>query len=603
MATIVYPSGTGLTLPTSGELVGVFAGFLRVKGVLAAAGPGPAKTAGRYYRGKPVEEGSITTILDLLVASTLPAQLIDGEVLGAEFEASPWARELVGGLAARWDRLASSLNGGGFPIVEETTAPLPFLRMVALDAGLRWGAYQALRVSHGHEPVLAPAWLSHRALAAVIDELSPPRTTLGDLRKRARVSRNTMDAWRAGTSLPSDSNLVELAAAFAKVTGRPREKLLARLRLAVGVGAGLRCLDSWVDDQDQVKNLIDGFAAAARSTFDYFRWLPLPMSEAKRIEALREVVLQGARASIGVATCSHLEQLCIPQHQEVAADLRALPGEWTTRINYWFQQLGARESTERAAAGEMRLPAEQLQVLMKAVIGMMMSMRDFDRKRSFENVFVVPTDDCEKARNRVTQARQAWSVGDVSAALVHMARAIELQPEDPAYRYLLGAWLGELVMAGHLEHLNASLASLRRAVDLDPKHFTAATEIGIVLTNAGLGEEAEKAYGAAADISASWHHFHMARGRNLIALGQWEPARDSLRRALELEPRNQAARAYLAALLMKLGETDEARKLAREVQHRSSEDPLADWEALLERRPNRSVRWAQRAEGWFPTIG
>ena len=598
MATIVYPSGSGLTLPTSGELVGVFAGFLRIKGAVTSAGAGPARTAGRYYRGQPVEEGSVKTILDLLVASTLPSQLMDAEVLGPEFDASTWARELAGGLAARWDRLASSLNGGGFPIVEETTAPLPFLRMVALDAGLRWGAYQALRVSRGHEPVLAPSWLSHRALAAVMDELSPPRTTLGDLRKRARVSRNTMDAWRAGTSLPSESNLVELAAAFAKVTGQPREKLLARLRLAVGVGAGLQCLDSWVDDQDQVKHLIDGFAAAARSSFDYFRWLPLPMSEPKRIEALREVVQRGAGASISAATCSHLEQLCIPQHQEVAADLRALQGEWTTRINYWFQQLGARESAERKAAAEMGLPAQEIQSLMKAVIAMMMSMRNFDRKPSFENVVILQTDDRGKARNRVTQAQQARSVGNVSSALIHIARAIELQPQDPAYRYLLGAWLGELVRAGHLEHLNASLASLHRAVALDPKHFAAATEIGIVLTNAGLIEEAEKAYADAADISASWHCFHMARGRNLIALGSSERARASLRRALELEPRNQDARAYLAALLMKLGETDEARKHAREVQHRSGEDPLAEWEALLERRPNKAVLWAHTPDGW-----
>lgn len=597
MATIVYPSGSGLTLPTSGELVGVFAGFLRIKGALTSVGAGPAKTAERYYRGQPVREGSVQTILDALVASTLPSQLADAEALGAEFDASRWARELVGDLAARWDRLASALNGGGFPIVEEATAPLPFLRMAALDAGLRWGAYQALRVSHGHEPELVPAWLSHRALAAVIDELSPPRLTLGDLRKRARVARNTMDAWRAGTSLPSESNLVELAAALAKATERPREQLLARLRLAVGVGAGLQCLDSWVDDRHQVENLIQGFTAAARSSFDYFRWLPLPMSEAKRIDALREVVQRGARASIGAATCSHLEQLCIPRHQEVAADLRALQGEWTTRINYWFQQLGARESAERVAAAEMQLPADEVRDLMKAAIAMMLSMRDFDQRPSFDKYVVLPTTDREKARNRDTQARQAWSVGDVSSALVHMARAVELQPLDAAYRYSLGAWLGELVEAGHLEHLNASLASLRRAVALDPKHFAAATEIGIVLTNAGLIEEAEEAYATAADISTHWHHFHMARGRNLIALGRWEPARASLRRALELEPRNQAARVYLAALLMKLGETDEAKRLGREEQHRSGEDPLAEWEAVLERRPNKAVRWSRTADG------
>jgi len=151
---------------------------------------------------------------------------------------------------------------------------------------------------------------------------------------------------------------------------------------------------------------------------------------------------------------------------------------------------------------------------------------------------------------------------------------------------------------GQLEHLNASLESLSRAVALDPKHFAAATEVGIVLFNAGLIHEADSALVAAADISSEWHTFHIARGRTLIALGRWAEARASLNKALELEPRNQVTRAYLAALLMKQGETGEARKHAREVQHRSGEDPLAEWEALLERRPNVAVRWEHTPDGW-----
>lgn len=88
-----------------------------------------------------------------------------------------------------------------FPIVDEATAQLPFLRMVVLDASLRWAAYQALRISRGHKPVPVAPWLT--------DELPPPKLTLAELRKRVRASRNTVNAWRAGTSLPSDSNLVE----------------------------------------------------------------------------------------------------------------------------------------------------------------------------------------------------------------------------------------------------------------------------------------------------------------------------------------------------------------------------------------------------------
>jgi Flp pilus assembly protein TadD len=119
-----------------------------------------------------------------------------------------------------------------------------------------------------------------------------------------------------------------------------------------------------------------------------------------------------------------------------------------------------------------------------------------------------------------------------------------------------------------------------------------------VLSNANLLEEAEHAFADAEPISADWDHFHQARGINLVWLGRFEEAEKCLRRAIELQPNGALAKGHLARVLMKLGRTREAERLAHEVEHRSARRPLEEWETRLQRRPNATSQWTRTAYGW-----
>jgi hypothetical protein len=64
-------------------------------------------------------------------------------------------------------------------------------------------------------------------------------------------------------------------------------------------------------------------------------------------------------------------------------------------------------------------------------------------------------------------------------------------------------------------------------------------------------------------------------------------------------PGSNLRAAVLVLVLRKLGKK-EAETLARQVEHRSSVNPLDGWETKLQDRPNKSVQWARTQAGWVP---
>lgn len=598
--TVQFPSGSELPIPTSGQLIGQLADFLRIKGFVAESDTVSSKTAQRYYAGDRVEPKSVSVILDALLAPLHAELLVEREVFGRDFDAAVWVRATVVDLSARWDALASTLQGY-FPIVSPIDAPLPFLRLVALDCGLRWAAYQAIRVSLGRDAEPTPPWLVHDAVRVVMDDYRPDGISVEKLaRDGIGISKNAMEAWRSGSAVPTkaESSIAALAEVLAKYSGARADVIEARLRVATAVTAGWNALGRLVSHEGHVANLILGFETTARSALDFFKWLPIPMSEGERVVALREVIALGARSRAGAAACAHLAGLA-KWKQEVATDLGALPGDWSDRINYWIKQLGTQDAAAHKLTAQSRKPIKETRELVSLALRVMMTMGDFDRAPPESNrVIRITGDDAFKASNRWAQAESAHSSGDYRSALEHVSRAIELQPQYGPYWRARGAWLGELVLGGMLELINDALADLREAVKLDPTDHTAANEIGIVLANAGLLEEAEKAYADAEPIASHWHHFHYARGVNYAYLGRFEDAERCFVRALDLQPNGVDIQAWLSRVLMKLGRKKDAERVAREVEHRSGRNPLDDWERALEARANAGVRWERRGDGW-----
>lgn len=72
-----------------------------------------------------------------------------------------------------------------------------------------------------------------------------------------------------------------------------------------------------------------------------------------------------------------------------------------------------------------------------------------------------------------------------------------------------------------------------------------------------------------------------ARGKTLLALGQYADAEGAFRRTLDLDPGQTDASAMLAVALMAQGRREEARPPARMANHHLRLDPERDWRSII----------------------
>ncbi|AEI66266.1 helix-turn-helix domain-containing protein [Corallococcus macrosporus] len=566
------PSGSGIEYPRSGRLLGEAAEFLRLKGFLRNAEDFSYKTAQRVFDDDvAVAREKFDAVLKTLVEAMFPEALVPRDVLPAtEFEPAAWALAVTREAAERWDELAALMNSLSFPITEKRDAPIPFLRLYTLDAGIRWGAYQVLRIEYGHSPTFRPVWLEHDVFRRVMNKLGEKRATVAELAKMARVSRNTMDSWRTGKSEPSNENLSFLADALAAKAGVPAEELNARLRLAAGAAACRSRLAGLIGEE-RLTDFIKAFETTARLTSDVL--LTVDLGRAERRSKLLDIIHRGAHSQPGRMLCDRLAEKA-RFRQEVMNDLLALPGPWHSRLNAWAQQLGPMPFAGEPIAKELKIPAKKAHQMMPFVREMLLRMSGYDSQVEFEGAQVVTLSGPPefKARNRASQAGDAFSRGDLRSAIEHMRIAVQWAPSDAGHHYMLGAYLGHAVSSERHQLLTEAIHHCAEAARLAPEWDRPPTEIGIILSNAGTYEEAEKAFASAEQVASKWDHFHFTRGVNHLFAKRFQAAIPCFRRALELDPKRVDAAANLVAALEStgLGESDEAVKLRRELDRKTS---------------------------------
>ncbi|MFY0574612.1 hypothetical protein ACN28S_09850 [Cystobacter fuscus] len=462
---IQYPAGVGVDYPTSGQLVGFAAGFLRLKGYLRDGWEGASyKTAQRYFEGKRIAQENIDKILDTLISAVVP----EGAGGVDTHDARAWARQFLGNAARQWDVLVGSMFGGGFPIIERRLAPIPFLRLFVLDAAIRWASYQLLVTRGKGEPEFRPAWLQSDGLRQVMDRYR--RAPEGEMLSLAtcamstKVSDNSLEAWRHGTQFPTNENLHFLAAPLAKHARRPVGEVEFQLRVAVGVGAFRRFLTELCGEHIVV-DLAETFSKVARYTYHWLQRLPIP--ENIFVPVMHEIIAYGARATIRDQLSRHLAD-CGKRHAEVQADFLALPGRWDGRLNYWAKMMTAFSPAGGFLNHLPHLSDEEKQRLRPGIEERVLRMRHFDEEEAAHpHLYEAPEDANTRAKRELIQGNRARSWGNPEKAVEHLRRATRHDPLNAAYHYDLGCYLGELVSAGRLELLDEAISECRMAARLD----------------------------------------------------------------------------------------------------------------------------------------
>lgn len=166
---------------------------------------------------------------------------------------------------------------------------------------------------------------------------------------------------------------------------------------------------------------------------------------------------------------------------------------------------------------------------------------------------------------RTLQARAAYERGvaalgqeQVGVALMAFQDATTLDPTVAVYADAMG------VVLLHMRQIEAAIAWLTRAVELDPAYGDAYFHRGTALAEAGRWDEAIAGYRRALMLPTLTvpHAAHQNLGFALFALKRYREAEQSLRFALSIESQEpQMARTYLNLGLVLLAEQrkDEAR--------------------------------------------
>jgi tetratricopeptide (TPR) repeat protein len=140
--------------------------------------------------------------------------------------------------------------------------------------------------------------------------------------------------------------------------------------------------------------------------------------------------------------------------------------------------------------------------------------------------------------------------GDLSTAVSHFRKAIELNPENPRARDDLGKALG---MMGKYDE---AISQLSKSIELSPRVPYAYVDRGITYMNKGNIDSAlldfEKAIGLNPQPGAA-SFVHVLRGRCFFGKKDYTNAAADFNKAIELDPRNKGAYQGLGATLYALG--------------------------------------------------
>ncbi len=600
-------STEGLRLPHSPAILGAIAKALRLN---SSAHP-RYKSAQRYFDGKRIKPEMVEEVLLALVDAAVPKGIaLPEEQLGNPLEIHELVLGSLRSYAQRWDHFVAEVNANLFPVSKPSDLPVPVLRLLALDLGIRYGAWLALReVVDGSAPDAPPTGFPDRWFAAFVDRcIADSKLTQEKFAERVGVSTQTLAAWRRGgrKGLPEDAMIPKLARALAS-DGEARKRTELVLRVMIGVQdlhAQLvhRC------GRDRVRDMLEAMLLTAKHVHAFWtgplRSDEVPSMDLREIAAWREekeqirsgmpprlwnLILYGAACPIGVALCGVLARIS-GFRPEISADFVALPGDWTDRCRYWMQFLGSApgelEYMKQHAEETGEFPPQFAEWFAPAFVEAQLRMAGFDWQPGPE-MAVMPLDvpPVAKATNRVIQADRARSVRDLDAAIEHMRHAVRHEPMNAFHHFMLGAQLGELgAFTRDVALMDAGLAELHIAVQLDPEFGNARNEIGIVLSNMRRHEDAEAAFAEAEPHHGDHAHHWLARGNNYLGMKRYEEARAAYVKAIALskDGSHVEAKARLAATLMVLGRKREGRTLAKEVRHFVHEDPAAEWERFVD---------------------
>jgi tetratricopeptide (TPR) repeat protein len=577
---------TTITLPTSGVLLGrlIDAFDLRRWDANNVLSP-KNRTTTRFFAGERVGADAeraafCATGAALIDSGVLPEVLLLGapfppeaRVLLAEVPLGEIAGLMLERIANHWDEFAGALRRLSAPVSSERLALVICLQLVGVDLALRLTALLWLTRSTIEGTPSLP-WLAKGGMNRWLRELHRRSGVSRDqLASDARVSDKTLDAWLDDDLVrPTDENLQDLANALAACDVGAASELLRDLRRAYGLRAVHRMV---VDAVGQTR----AAEVSARVVGYAMVMLALPRVSRKPVEEndlkMHLVLTLGSigreRLDLGFID-SMLNAVWRNEEDPV----------WRTTLRAarrsWFEHM--REAAAKLAPGDeerfvqvlgWRPSPEQREALLYSVLASKEEQARDPRMRAAMDA-VAAEGGYHGALERKIRASELSNRGDPLGAIRLYREALVYNPLDAEVHFRLGANLWEI---GDVE---AGLAELEIAVQLDPGWDRAQVEVAIVLLNQGRNADAARRLEAAREVvrePSPWLLLHL--GCALERLDEIERAVAAYEELLTLKEDHAEALDRLAHLRLVRGEKRRGAELAKQAAHLGFTDVFDAW--------------------------
>ena len=449
------------------------------------------KTARRYFNGKRVGDRKRAEIVDALGSALTELHIFPSSSF-LEQQGIPQGRVLGSALAwyaEQWDRLAGYMRSISASVDRRDLAATAYMRLVVIDLSLRVSAamWLAELPTPGEEP---PIWAEESSEAKYLRQLlarcGPSAPTRDQLAEALGVSYNTVDSWLDSGVRPSPTNLSNIADVLGqRIEGLETEILGRDLNLHFALSHICDLLSLHLG-RETVMDLAAALTRFTSRNLDGLRnHSQLPPDSAAQAQLF--LLLLGTRF---VSSEYLLKALWRRETDPIwRTDLLAASKPWHLRLTHVMQNIGSMEGAAQVAQERFSVSQEVAESLVEKAVQRLLAdptrLQTTDLTNLEGRSFIRIKGDAKySAGNRMIQYSQAKSEGDLETALIHIRRAVELQPESAEYHFHLGATLG---MAGTYQE---GIQECWIAVQLDSSWELPKVEIGIILLNSNQNREA-----------------------------------------------------------------------------------------------------------------
>lgn len=187
----------------------------------------------------------------------------------------------------------------------------------------------------------------------------------------------------------------------------------------------------------------------------------------------------------------------------------------------------------------------------------------------------------------VAAARQAIGLERMDAAVEHLNRALELQPDHAGAHTLLGTY-----HQTQSEDFERAIGHYRAAIEGDPSYAPPRERLGNLFIDLHRHEEAGAVFEALIRAAPENAAGYLGLGRTSLHGGDAEAAAGRLRKAMELDPDDPEPHRWMARVLGRLGDRDGAREAMRRHQElKDAENRLKHLLRLTRREPDNGRHW------------